>query len=517
MNRLFIAILLVLGLMLSSMAYAKPNDFISKFERTWTKQQHRLPYEVNLWAQKIVEKENIDAAHLWSTVQGQVPSSFLNAARASHLYLLWKIRLPQTFFTGWISALSNPDFAASRWARVLNRSLKHELERWLRRNPLFLSNEQIGQLQNISNKFGPYVLTLKAWNLIGQGEQALATLKRLPKTHPLKMPLARTVLLARARANNTKGALAVLKQEFRPAVLATQSPKELSQHHLQFARIVYQSGKLKLAETIYSKIPTGSSDYKQAQEEMLWIWIRQGNLPRLRGALANFESTIFKGQFAPDRHVVRAISNLKLCYYDKVMKNIDDFVASNKRWADKIDKKLRSSSAQRKAEKDPSIRLAEAALKQNRHELRRLHWLYRDSVNAPVPAVGKQKHWFEALRRQQRVTARAIDRRNQQVRRSWTSRQIILKTAIQRMRFVKVELRNQLRKWSRTAARPLDPELLDEEATTTKKQLAKQQRAVFDSNDAELVFPFDGLVWADELFKLRGVAQTACLKGMSDA
>ena len=62
-------------------------------------------------------------------------------------------------------------------------------------------------------------------------------------------------------------------------------------------------------------------------------------------------------------------------------------------------------------------------------------------------------------------------------------------------------------------ADPSDANLLANEERALEAQLTKQQQAIWKETSGEkMVFPFDGLVWADEVFKIRAVAQTACLK-----
>jgi hypothetical protein len=43
---------------------------------------------------------------------------------------------------------------------------------------------------------------------------------------------------------------------------------------------------------------------------------------------------------------------------------------------------------------------------------------------------------------------------------------------------------------------------------------ALQATAQLKTEENEIAFPFDGVVWADEIFHLRSVAQAQCLKGI---
>src|SRR5699024_6961811 len=114
------------------------------------------------------------------------------------------------------------------------------------------------------------------------------------------------------------GAGAVLKRDLEPTLDMNGDPKALASHYLQVARLLYQAGALDAAESFYTRIPNGTPQYLEAREELTWVWLRKGDVAKLRGELVTLGSRVFDDQFQPEVHLVRAISNLKLCYYDEV-------------------------------------------------------------------------------------------------------------------------------------------------------------------------------------------------------
>ena len=91
-------------------------------------------------------------------------------------------------------------------------------------------------------------------------------------------------------------------------------------------------------------------------------------------------------------------------------------------------------------------------------------------------------------------------------RRQWRNREHALSEAIRKMQFVKVELLSQLRYFSKLHRSPSEP--------VASNDAKEKERAKTDLNlasDGDRSFPFDGVVWPDELFKLRSVAMGQCL------
>ena len=109
----------------------------------------------------------------------------------------------------------------------------------------------------------------------------------------------------------------------------------------------------------------------------------------------------------------------------------------------------------------------------------------------------------------------AYERAKKQVsseyRRQWRNRERELSEAIRKMEFVKVELLSELRFFAKLngSASGGTPSA---QASEREKNEGKQLLA--SASDGAAVFPFDGVVWPDELFKLRSVAAGQCLQAL---
>jgi tetratricopeptide (TPR) repeat protein len=317
-------------------------------------------------------------------------------------------------------------------------------------------------------------------------------------SHILKVPLAQTVALSYAKRNDLASSGKVLKRHLEPAIEATKNPKLLAEHYLQVARLLYQAGNLDAAEAYYEKVPNNVPEYLAAREELTWVWLRQGNMPKLRGEIATLNSGLFDKAFAPEVPLVRAVSNLKLCYYDAVEGDIQKFVQTNAKWAKEIEEALKSEDPQSPPKKDYFTAVAETSLQKKQAEMNEVNKLLEDSVQAVIPAVGPQSHWVVARDQLNKKLELAKQSKSEEYRRQWKNMQHALTEGIRKMQFVKVELLTQVKLYGGS--------------TTTLTQKALKVEDVKELNDPQnMTFKFDGVVWPDELFQMRGIAQAKCL------
>ncbi len=293
---------------------------------SWQMQNHQLGYDVNAWVLRVLKNDFEGAAHLWTKIEASVPQAFAHEARSAWLYSLWKLGLAQSFVDQWIDSQNSKGFASSRAAGALDQVLAQAgLDRWLGERAVALSPEQETAVKRLDTARGLHVLTLQAWGQLRQGEGALPTLKKLPLEHGLRPALAQTVALARARRGDLAGAAQVLKHELEPVLEARGDALALSAHHLQVARLLYQAGALDGAEDYYRRVPAGAPQFLKAREELTWTLLRKNEVGKLRGELATLSTGVFTETFQPEVFLVRAISNLKLCYYEEVRKDFSAF------------------------------------------------------------------------------------------------------------------------------------------------------------------------------------------------
>jgi tetratricopeptide (TPR) repeat protein len=471
--------------------------------------ERNLPYEVRLWAQKILKKDFAGAAHLWTAIQKSLPGSFESTARAAYLYCLWKVGVPQTFFDEWVDALSRKSFSDSPLSLALDQTIQPGFEKWLSDSAIGVSQEQQQTLGKLDLSRGSHFATLRAWSVLRKGDLAAGALELLPADHFLKIPLANTVALSLARKGDLRGAGAVLKKHSEPAIEFRKDVKGLSDHYLEIARLLYQAGSLEGAADFYQRIPDKARDYLKAREELAWVWLRLGDTAKLRGELQTLRNGVFKDRFAPDVFVVRAISNLKLCFYGEVEKELNAFVDSNRTWASRIETALRSEDPTND-EPDFFSELAARAVVSRKNEAELLAALATQSITATLPAVGPQQHWEKARVRALIALESAKKQSAEETRRNWKNRKAILAEAIRKMQFIKVELFSQVRSLAKQDNSTPSGAVSALERDTGNRLKADTLAALKKTAEGEMVFPFDGVIWPDELFKLSSVAQSKC-------
>lgn len=480
------------------------DPFQIQFFSEWQAQKD-LPYEVNQWALKVVSEDVRPAAHLISAMQTKIPQSFYMASRAAEAYMYWKLGLAQTFFDRFTNLLSQQAFHDSRLAIALEQTVSKNFDKWLTDNAIAVSSDQQATIAKMDPKRSLLYATLKGWIALRKGLEAKDILPLLPPDHAFKIPLAETAALALARNKDLAGAARVLKEHLEPAIELKKDPKLRSAYSIEIARLLYQAGSLDGAEQFYEKIPNGAPEYLKAREELTWVWLRKGNSEKLRGELATLSSPLFAKQFSPETYLVRSVSNLKFCYYDKVQADIDQFIASNGKWAKEIQTNLEATDPQPSPQSDFFSKQAKAALAKRTEEKVALGRLIEQSIEAALPAVGQQTHWV-AARDQMAANEEAAKKALQaEYRRQWKNMHLTLKEAIRKMQFVKVELMSQVRTLTRTDT---TTSKLEGSTLTPSMQLAKKEL----QEKGDMTFPFDGVVWADELFHLRSTAQARCME-----
>ncbi len=205
---------------------------------------------------------------------------------------------------------------------------------------------------------------------------------------------------------------------------------------------------------------------------------------------------VFSDRFLPEVALVRSISNLKLCRYDGVAQDFAAFIEAHKVWAQKIQVALENPENAKIDGEDLKISALEKAIKARTNEEAQLAKLSIDSIKAALPAVGEQAHWLNA--RSQVATAKAELSRQvvAQKQRFWKNREVVLTEAIRKMKFVRVEAMAQVRMATIAQAN-------NDVTDTIKRVQAAPQKG-------SQTYPFEGVYWPDELFKLHAKASSRC-------
>lgn len=495
----------------ATLVHADLSDpFLIQFFAQWQVQKD-LPYDVKGWVGKIFKRDYQGAAHLWTPIQKLLPEDFRVAGESAYLYLLWKLNLGQTFFDEWVNALGRKSFLESRTGIALDQTISPDFDKWLLNQAIDITTEQRAVLSKVDPSRGSHIQFLASYMALRGGAKGRELLDALPSTSPLKVPLANTVALSLARANDLAGAGTVLQQSVETALEAQGDYQGLGKHYLEIARLLYQAGAIESAAEFYQKVPTGVSDYLKAREELAWVWLRSGQTGKLRGELESLKRSVFEDTFAPDVFVVRSISNLKLCYYREVEKDLQAFVEDNKRWAGRITEALTSEAPRWSGDADFFVSLYENGVKKRAAERELLTTLAEQSIAAVLPAVGPQQHWEKARLRSIQASDRAGKKLTAEYRRQWKNRSRVLAEAIRKMQFVKVELYSQVRMLAQQDSTGPASDASDALVRDTNSKLKERTVSMRkDASAGEMVFPFDGVVWPDELFRLTSVAESRC-------
>lgn len=466
----------------------------------WSSQKG-LSYEVNTWVQQFFSGKFEAFSHLKTAmapiVEAQSPA-FQNSVQAAYLYSLYRLNLSQSFVAGWMNAMEKESFSTSQAAFALDEALSTNFDQWLFNSKIQFTAAQEAIIQKVGASRHPSWLSLNAFISQRKGMAAEALLSKLATNSPFRPKLAMTVALAYARKGELSNAAKTLKIYYEPWMNQSKDPSANARYSLEIARMLYQIGAVDGAIQYYQKIPKGSADYLTAREELSWCWLREGNLEQLRGNLATLNSSVMSDQFRPESALVKAISDLKMCNYSEVEKDFNLFVNKNRDWAKKIEAAVQAPDSIAPRIIDDYSQFAVDAQKFQAAELASLEALANRSVSAALPAVGPQKHWNNSIQDLKIAMESSKKKQAEEFRRQWKADKATLQEAIRKMQFVKVELLSQVSQMeSLTNRQEMSPESIQSAKTKIREQ-------------GDQSFPFDGVIWPDELFKLRAVSNGQC-------
>ena len=347
------------------------DPFLIAFYTSW--RIHKgLPYDINRWAMEVLKHNFEQAAHLWTIVREKVPADFLLQAKITRLYLMWKLNLPQTFASLFVSDVTSENLKTSRLMLALDQVIGKEAPQWFVKNVPLFTKEQEQKILKIDASQNLFLSTAKFWVMLRSGEKAIPYLPTIPADHPLKIPLVRTVVLDLARSNQLGKAGRIMKREMEPAIHKKNDPRYLGQYYLSLGRLLYQAGALDAAEEFYRKVPNSLPEFLNARTELLWVLLRKGDIADLRGELTSLGSGLFADQFLPEIYLVRSISNLKLCQYDLVEQDFKNFIKDNRKFVKLIGQAVKSETPPIPQESDFFMDLARVSLKRKEEEISRL-------------------------------------------------------------------------------------------------------------------------------------------------
>jgi hypothetical protein len=472
--------------------------------------QENLSIDVRQWVELIREGKVAQAAHLWTSIQTQIPDDFRHEAKAAQLYCLWRLSLDQTFFEQWTLALADPGYMKSAAELTFEQLSTVNLDAWLLNADVVINTKEQTILDRIPASRS-FVLTLKAWAQLRSDKHAEEMLAKLPSDSKLIPWLAETAIFEHVKHNDLKGAARVIKNYVDPYLSTTRDLDLLARMDLASARILYQAGQLKFAADYYRKIPNQSNSYLIAQEELAWVYLRLNDMVHMRGEVEAFFTPSLRDRFEPEAYVLRSISDLKMCFYDKLDKDLADFTKSNAVWAKSIDQALAKSDVPAPVTPDTYTKIADNSVRRLEAELAKVIQLGEQSIGAALPAVGPQKHWKDYKGNLQAALALAKKNQSDEYARQWKNERAALQESIRKMRFVKVEYISQVRAYDSSTA---GGGALDRQKMIASNSTSLPASAVTKGEGGEsLNFATDESdLWPDEFFRLRSAAQTQCLR-----
>jgi hypothetical protein len=465
---------------------------------------HKVPFDVKQWAQLVLDGEFAHAAHLWTAIQLQIPGPLRQEAEATQLYLLWKLGLNQTFFDQWVRGLADKNFAESNPEQTLETIVTPGLDAWLLRSGVVV-NQKAQTVLDTMAATDAFIVTLKAYANMRNPKAAAELLGTLPADNKLTRFLAQTVIYEDVRKGDLKSAARLLKNVIEPVIESSKDMELMAHHDISIARILYQAGQMKAAAQFYRKVPNRSPSYLDAREELSWVYLRTNDMSDLRGEIKALSSPVFKDRFQPETFLLRAVSNLKMCFYDLLDKDLTDFTRSNASWAKKIDQAMAAKSPPAPEQPDVYSQMSARAVQNLEAEIAKVNDLGEKSIGAVLPAVGQQKHWKDYRGGLQAAVEDARKRQSDDYTRQWKNQRSALVEAIRKMRFVKVEYESQVRQLAGS-------DTIDKTKFVASNATSIPAAGVTKDVSDQLNFPATSEVWSDELFKLRSAAQAQCLK-----
>jgi hypothetical protein len=105
----------------------------------------------------------------------------------------------------------------------------------------------------------------------------------------------------------------------------TASNARRDQAFLQLARLAYQSGDDARAAQLYQRVGRGAPEWLDALFEASWAHFRRGEDERALGNLLTLHAPFFRGRFFPESFVLKALVLYQNCRYADARKALADF------------------------------------------------------------------------------------------------------------------------------------------------------------------------------------------------
>ena len=482
----------------SQICFAETLPLPKVLSEAWSRESasNELEYNTKAWIRDLLDGKNVDAAHNWASVDGVLPERLASLADATYIVLAVNNELFQASFNRLVELLARPTFVNSSAWKALEPELQKVYGLTLSANAITVSKDQEASLNKLP--WGGLTGELKAFAAVRNGAASEEAIKHLSLSTPWGHHLYLSAALHQARTGHMELAIATLEDGYKKSTGNKAAQNEIS---LALGRLYYQTANLKSAEEWYSKTDVQSPEGVSAAEELLWVWLRNGTTDRLRGTANSLKNSVFSTNFMPEALVVKTISDLKLCQFDKAKSDYSDFLTTNREWAKRIDAAQKEDPAVAPPNADWYAIYISRALTERAKELVRAKALAGDSVAASVPAIGRQKHWDTVVQDLSTHVSRLERQQASEYRRQWRNNGVMLQEAIRKMQFVKVEMASQSEVGA--TAHP-NSEMAVAEA-------AKAVKSIDKAGETGWTFPEDDGEWPDERLSMRSTGASVCL------
>jgi tetratricopeptide (TPR) repeat protein len=491
---IFAAGLLIQGEVVLSTSLPLPKAMVDAWNQEVASTE--LEFNTKTWIRDLLDGKDVDAAHNWSSVDGVVPERLAPLTDATYLVLAVNNELYQASFNRLLDLLSRPAFVSSAAWKALEPELIKVYGDMLSTNAITLSKDQEVVLAKLP--WSGIATDLKAFAAVRNGAMAEEAIKHVTVNRPWSYHLYMSAALNQARSGQLNVAIATLLGAYKNA---NDNPEAKNEMSLALGRLYYQTANLKAAEEWYSKADVKSPEAIIAGEELLWVWLRNGTTDRLRGTANNLNSSLFASHFMPEALVVKTISDLKLCQFDKAKIDYSEFLSTNREWAKRIDAAQKQDPTVAPPNVDWYAVYISRALSEREKELTRAKSLAGDSVAASVPAIGRQKHWDSVVQELTTHVSRLERQQAAEYRRQWRNNGVLLQEAIRKMQFVKIEMASQVETGAK--AHP--------DSAQAATEAAKAVSSIEKAGETGWTFPADGEDWPDERLSMRSTGASVCL------
>ena len=395
------------------------------------------------------------------------------------LYLFFKKSFAQSFFNLWTSETVNHKLLESELGVSLDQVVGDAAARWILKSGITYTEQQKTELLKIQNFDNQYNLAVQSLLRLKAKSKALEILVHLKLDDPFVFPLAKTIIVDYAREGKLSEAASIIKTYLEPNIARIEDIDRVSSYYILLARLLYQAKAYPQAKDYYFKVPDESRHFLSARLEALWISTRENDLSMILGEVKSL--SFFKEEFLPERYLVEAMANLKLCRFKNVQESINKFVTTNRKFSKLIDKNLRVDNPM-------------AFPSENFY--RSYFYRTQQSLHNEIKSLDK----FDLKEKSVLVSQLKIVKKQyvDEIKLEWRNKEKLIENALQKMRFVKVEYLSTMRRLTNRMAQSNESDKVSTISSAVKKK---------DS----LEFPYDGVTFGDELFNLYSRAQKLCL------